>query len=78
MNELKLSSNAHNILREERKKAGITQVELANRMGLRTSQQIWNIENAKNRLTLELAINAANALNISINVFLCKKVKQNI
>lgn len=78
MNQLRLSPDAHNILRNERKKAGITQVELANRMGLRTSQQIWNIENARNRLTLELAISAANALNISINVFLCEKVKQNI
>ena len=78
MNNLNLSANANVILRDQRKKAGITQVELAKRMGLNTSQQLWNIENAKNHLTLELAIKAANALNISIDVFLCKKVKQNI
>jgi len=76
--ELKLIPDAYKVLRIERKKAGMTQVTLAKRMGLKTSQQIWNIENAKNRLTLELAVKASDALNISIDVFLYQEVKQNI
>lgn len=75
MSNLKLVPNAYVVLKKERKKAGMTQVALAKKMGLKTSQQIWNLENEKNRLTLEIAIKAANALGLSLDVFLCQKVK---
>lgn len=75
MSNLKLAPNAYVVLKKERKKAGMTQVALAKKMGLKASQQIWNLENEKNRLTLEIAIKAANALGLSLDVFLCQKVK---
>lgn len=75
MSNFKLAPDAYEILRKERKNAGMTQVALAKKMGFKTSQQIWNLENEKNRLTLEIAIKAANALGLPLDIFLCQKVK---
>lgn len=75
MLDLRLRSDAYKVLRKEREKAGMTQVQLARRMGIKTSQQIYNFETKRNKLTLEYANSAAKALSIPLNAFLCKKVK---
>ena len=73
---MEVAKNANLILRNLRLSKGWTQVELAKRMGLKTSQHLANIEYGTNRLTLEIAFNAANALSVSVDVFLNEKVKQ--
>lgn len=61
--------NAYLILKKLRKDRGLTGAELARRMDLGTPQHYWNIENNKNRLTLEYAYAAAKALNVSVKKF---------
>lgn len=73
-----ISNNAGETLKQLRIKRGMSQVTLAKRMNLNSSQYVWNIENGKNSLTLEMLEPASKALDVSPNVFLSEKVKQNI
>ncbi|WP_203642898.1 helix-turn-helix domain-containing protein [Levilactobacillus andaensis] len=72
-----VKSNALELLQERRKELGLSGAEVSRRMGLKTTQHYWNIENGKNRLTLEYAFLAADALNVPITFF-CQKVKEKI
>ncbi|WP_258115506.1 helix-turn-helix domain-containing protein [Levilactobacillus yiduensis] len=72
-----VKSNALDLLRQRRNDLGLSGAEVARRMGLKTTQHYWNIENGKNRLTLEYAFSAADALDVPIEFF-CKKVKEKI
>lgn len=67
--------NAGETLRQLRLDKGLTQVNLSSKMGLSNSQHLWNIEHAKNSLTLEMADKAAKALDVKLEVFLSAKVK---
>ncbi|WP_338230683.1 helix-turn-helix transcriptional regulator [Lactiplantibacillus paraxiangfangensis] len=62
--------DAKNILRKIRKDNGLTIVELAHLMNLGSSAALSNIEYGTNNFTLEKAFLAADALNVSVNVFL--------
>ncbi|MCY9806526.1 helix-turn-helix transcriptional regulator [Lentilactobacillus senioris] len=73
-----VKENAGEILRIEREKRGLSQVSLASKMGLKSSQHLWNIEHGANSLTLEMIDQASKALGISPDIFLRNKVKQNI
>lgn len=73
-----VKENAGEILRYEREKVGLSQVSLAAKMGLKSSQHLWNIEHGTNSLTLEMIDKASKILSISPDVFLRNKVKQNI
>ncbi|USS89984.1 helix-turn-helix domain-containing protein [Fructilactobacillus cliffordii] len=70
--------NSIALMRLERKKRGITEVEMSRRMGLNSAQHYWNIENGKNRLTLEYAALAAKALNVDPSFFICEIVKRKV
>lgn len=74
----KVSDNAGETLRKIRIDSGISQVALAKKIGLKSSQHLWNIEHETNPLTLEMVERVSKALNVSPKVFLCQKVKQNI
>ena len=69
--------NALDLLRQRRNELGLSGAEVSRRMGLKTTQHYWNIENGKNRLTLEYAFSAADALDVPIDFF-CEKVKEKI
>lgn len=73
-----VSDTAGQTLRNIRIDRGISQVALAGKLGLKSSQHLWNIEHETNPLTLEMVEKASNILNVSPNVFLYKKVKQNV
>lgn len=70
-----IADNAGDILKELRENRGISQVVLADRMGLNSSQHIWNIEHKRNNLTLSMIDPAATALGVNPDVFLRQKVK---
>lgn len=70
-------ANALDLLKERRNELGLSGTEVSRRMGLKTPQHYWNLENGKNRLTLEYAFLAAKALHEPID-FLCEKVKEKI
>lgn len=71
-----IRKNAGLILKSEREKKGITQVDLSEKMGFKTGQQLSNIERGQQRLTLELALIASDALKIDASVFIYPEVKQ--
>lgn len=50
---MNIKPNANELLKQRRKQLGLTEAETARRMGLKTTQHYWNLENQKNRLTLE-------------------------
>jgi len=58
---------------EYRKKAGLTQTELADRCGL-THQCISNIESSRSKLSISTFITIANALNVTADALLCNSV----
>ena len=72
-----VKANALELLKQRRKMLGLSGAEVTRRMGLKTTQHYWNIENGKNRLTLEYAFLAAEALDVKIEFF-CDKVKENV
>lgn len=69
-----VSEDAYKTLKKLRIEKGFSGTELSKRMRL-TPQHLWNIENNKNRLTLEYAYVAAKALDVPVEKF-CKKIKQ--
>ncbi|KAF0340619.1 helix-turn-helix domain-containing protein [Pediococcus acidilactici] len=74
----KIREDAGLILKKYRKERGLSQTALAIKMNLHSPQHLWNIENEKNPLTIDRIELASKALGVSPNVFLYKKVKQNI
>lgn len=68
--------NAFKILRKERMKQRMTQRELAELMGFNSPQRLANIEYGHGKLSLENALLAAKALNVSSSFFISEKVKQ--
>ena len=76
MNVPVVKKDANLVLRDIRKKKHLTLAELGHSMNLRSGQALANIEYGTNKLTLEKAFLAANALGVSVNVFLQAKVKQ--
>ena len=68
--------NAFMLLREERLIQRLTQRELAKKMGFNSPQRLANIEYGHGNLTLENALIAAKALNVSSSLFISDKVKQ--
>lgn len=73
-----ISNEAGQKLRELRIERGMSQVALATKMGLKSSQHLWNIEHEVNPLTLEMIDKVSRILNVSPSVFLSEKVKQKI
>ncbi|XRJ97007.1 helix-turn-helix domain-containing protein [Latilactobacillus sakei] len=73
-----VNNEAGRTLRKLRIDRGMSQVALATKLGLKSSQHLWNIEHETNPLTLEMVDKASRILNVSPNVFLREKVKQNI
>lgn len=76
MNVPVVKKDANLVLRDIRKKKHLTLAELGKSMNLRSGQALANIEYGTNKLTLEKAFLAADALGVSVNVFLQTKVKQ--
>ncbi|MCI2961052.1 helix-turn-helix domain-containing protein [Pediococcus pentosaceus] len=71
----KIRKDAGSLLRKYREERGISQVALAKKMNLHNSQHLWNIENEKNPLTIDRIELASEALGITPDIFLSKKVK---
>ena len=63
-------------IRQERKNKGMTQEKLAEYSGI-TVQHMSNIENGNARLSLQVLVNIANALNANAAVFLVGSLKNN-
>lgn len=72
---MNIKPNANELLKQRRKQLGLTEAETARRMGLKTTQHYWNLENQKNRLTLEHVFVASKALNVKISFF-CDEFKE--
>lgn len=69
--------NAYKLLKQKRQEVGMSGAELGRRMGLKSAQHYWNLENNRNRFTLEYAFAAAKALHVNIDFF-CTNVKLNV
>ncbi len=69
-----VKKDARQLMKAKRKELGMTGAELGRRMGI-TTQHYWNLENGHNRLTLEYAFAASEALGVNIDFF-CEKVKR--
>lgn len=71
-----VKENAKELLKQKRKDLGMSGAEVGRRMGI-TTQHYWNLENGRNRLTLEYAFAASEALNLDHDFF-CSEIKQNV
>lgn len=61
-------------IKRKREKMGMSQIELAARVGLST-QHISNVENDRSKIGLDKLVAIANALNCSIDELLCGSVR---
>lgn len=61
-------------IRRARKSLGLTQNELANRLGITTSY-LGHIELGKRKASMEIIINIANELRVSMDFLVCDSLK---
>ncbi|MEB5857672.1 helix-turn-helix domain-containing protein [Enterococcus gallinarum] len=75
---MNLGKDAYKKMRDIRKKKGVTQKYVADKLGFKTSQAYANIEYGNTELKLSVALQVATILGVSVYDFLGEKVKQNV
>ena len=75
---MNLGKDAYKKMRAIRKKKGVTQKYVADKLGFKTSQAYANIEYGNTELKLSVALQVATILGVSVYDFLGEKVKRNV